>query len=918
MYNPSTEQGKDAYNEWVILHNTANFPIDVSGWTLGGDRLIGDFGHGNGTTVIPSHGFAIVTDLNTQVYEHFMVNSSFVRLQVDDEAITRYGLNNKGDTIVVRDSSGNVVNEVSYKPSWGGNGNGHTIVEKNGEWKESDKIGGGLWSPGKVEIENNIYSWSTESAKYHVPYYSIIFNVSGNGDIWDVYVIAKEQGEEWYNESTYVLINGNEETDYMSTKKYTFDKKELPYNKAYATDNGHWPQGWNTYAMVDPYKSYTIKVYAVNDQTNENYTGYFNVAPLNKDSDGDGLSDAEESKYYNKWYPGINPNNPDTDGDHYTDGQEIIKYHTNPSNWDTDGDGASDADDINPLIDSVIYVTIYRIMAYDPVDSGGEGEADFQLGVRYSYTPLSDSSPDWSQWFKTPISWNKNDIYPHWIITINIDDSLQHLDHGKFVYLQFSLRDIDSDNDWVHAEWCDISKDSGGANGGSGDWDGVTLEIKYDVLNGTWTGDDSPSDNALGYASGNEDGSTGWLDDENDCGIWFKVSMNDNDRDNLSYRWEFKHGTDPFSYTRKWLYMGYLDGDWELNGIGGGSYARADVIDELEYVGNSTFVDFVVQLDSYPGQDPGWADTKRYYILKDYNPGIHSKLMADLGEVNMGDPQSLIDFELWAIANDPLANTYILDLWDHGGGVLGGCCQDITNNDHLTMSDLKYSSMKIYNSIGKKIDILLFDDCLMQMVEVAYQLRDTVKIIVGSEESMWFNFPYKEFAQYIVNNPQVSIEDLSSNIVQEYIESCEDNNLPEGTISALSMIKIGDVATAISSFANALKNTINEYISQIKNARQNTEHFDNENYIDIYDFARRIKEELGSGSVVEYAQELMDTLNDALIAEGHLDGHPNAYGLSIYFPLNSAEYDESYPNNDFAIDTLWNEFLEAYYSAGGG
>jgi hypothetical protein len=62
------------------------------------------------------------------------------------------------------------------------------------------------------------------------------------------------------------------------------------------------------------------------------------VAP--KDSDGDGLSDDEETKL------GTNPNSPDTDNDGLTDREEVKVYGTNPLNADTDGDGYTDGAEV--------------------------------------------------------------------------------------------------------------------------------------------------------------------------------------------------------------------------------------------------------------------------------------------------------------------------------------------------------------------------------------------------------------------------------------------------------------------------------------------------------------------------------------------------------------------------------------------
>lgn len=59
--------------------------------------------------------------------------------------------------------------------------------------------------------------------------------------------------------------------------------------------------------------------------------------PFNKDSDKDGLSDYEEVKIYH-----TDPLNPDTDFDGLLDGEEVHKWKTNPLKRDTDGGGVDD------------------------------------------------------------------------------------------------------------------------------------------------------------------------------------------------------------------------------------------------------------------------------------------------------------------------------------------------------------------------------------------------------------------------------------------------------------------------------------------------------------------------------------------------------------------------------------------------
>jgi serine/threonine protein kinase len=64
------------------------------------------------------------------------------------------------------------------------------------------------------------------------------------------------------------------------------------------------------------------------------------TARLGDDSDGDGLTDGQETDISN-----TDPNNPDSDGDGLSDGEEVNIVGSDPNNPDSDGDGLSDGDE---------------------------------------------------------------------------------------------------------------------------------------------------------------------------------------------------------------------------------------------------------------------------------------------------------------------------------------------------------------------------------------------------------------------------------------------------------------------------------------------------------------------------------------------------------------------------------------------
>ncbi len=77
------------------------------------------------------------------------------------------------------------------------------------------------------------------------------------------------------------------------------------------------------------------------------------------DSDGDGLTDAEEQLL------GTDPDIPDTDEDGLNDGDEVTTYNTNPLDPDTDGDNLTDGDEINQFLTDPLLV-----------DTDGDGFSD--------------------------------------------------------------------------------------------------------------------------------------------------------------------------------------------------------------------------------------------------------------------------------------------------------------------------------------------------------------------------------------------------------------------------------------------------------------------------------------------------------------------------------------------------------------
>ena len=99
--------------------------------------------------------------------------------------------------------------------------------------------------------------------------------------------------------------------------------------------------------------------------------------------------------------------------------------------------------------------------------------------------------------------------------------------------------------------------------------------------------------------------------------------------------------------------------------------------------------------------------------------------------------------------------------------------------------------------LGKKIDLLGMDACLMNMVEVAYQLRDSVSYIVGSEiEEPFDGWPYTEILTYLTAKPTRDAATFAKEIVRRYVNSYQGKN-ETVTQSALDVSRIAEMTAKV-------------------------------------------------------------------------------------------------------------------------
>ncbi|OIN99492.1 MAG: hypothetical protein COX65_00170 [Elusimicrobia bacterium CG_4_10_14_0_2_um_filter_56_8] len=218
---------------------------------------------------------------------------------------------------------------------------------------------------------------------------------------------------------------------------------------------------------------------------------------------------------------------------------------------------------------------------------------------------------------------------------------------------------------------------------------------------------------------------------------------------------------------REWTVMVYMNGKSNIE-----PYALED-LNRFETVGSSDKVAIIAEigrskgLDNDTAADGDWDGVRRYFVTKDQDKDhIASTLISDLGSPDMGDWKQAASFLKWARSAYP-AKKYLFVIWDHGWGWIdpkkpgekpADAAKSISH-DFVTGNYIKTTEMgKIFREAGR-VDMYVSMACFMQMAEVAYELKDSAEIIVGSEEIIQLpSLNWEDFLSLLTKNPGTKAE----------------------------------------------------------------------------------------------------------------------------------------------------------------
>jgi hypothetical protein len=384
--------------------------------------------------------------------------------------------------------------------------------------------------------------------------------------------------------------------------------------------------------------------------------------------------------------------------------------------------------------------------------------------------------------------------------------------------------------------------------------------------------------------------------------------------------------------TAKWTYMVYMAGDGNLE-----HWLVQDIGKEFGKVGSNNDVNIVLLSDRGPGyatQDGDWTDTRIFYVRK--GDTAASTPVANWGERNTGDPQTLVDFVSYARNNYP-AQHYSLILWGHSWAWR----PEQTMWDESTPYDpavdiwvpngAAAGSLDPHEIAGildsrtlDALDIIAYDACEAQAIEVETVWKGHAQYMVASQDDVWWEgFRNDLILTSLKNNPDMSPRELAILMAR---------NLTDRTISVVDLAGVDTLLTAVDEWSAALSAGLASHRAEIDVAYSNTLGIDGDPlHKDLYDAAYEIKKAVNDPVIQAKSQAMMDAVNNVVVYEWHQKAkYKDAHGIGIFWPRYPQDldlpsphtygYDWDYyyfdgsnrPGLEFSRRTGWDDFLDGY------
>lgn len=215
----------------------------------------------------------------------------------------------------------------------------------------------------------------------------------------------------------------------------------------------------------------------------------------------------------------------------------------------------------------------------------------------------------------------------------------------------------------------------------------------------------------------------------------------------------------------------------------------------------------------------------------------------------MTEPDELSDFIKWTRDNYP-ADRYMLVLWDHGGGFASGFGIDSLNRRGGSKDTMLSSEIvDVVKGSGIRFDVIGFDACLMQDVELANAFEPYADYYLASQETEpGFGWFYTAGFGRLAEDPTLSTEEFGRSMVTSYDQLYRKDNKgepqPKNTLSLVDLTLIKPVHDKITGLYEDATVKIKEnpaVFADMSAARSKAYEFEDGQQVDMINYLTGLK-----------------------------------------------------------------------------
>jgi hypothetical protein len=238
----------------------------------------------------------------------------------------------------------------------------------------------------------------------------------------------------------------------------------------------------------------------------------------------------------------------------------------------------------------------------------------------------------------------------------------------------------------------------------------------------------------------------------------------------------------------------------------------------------------------------------------------------------------------------------------------------------LTNAGLKAALEEACKTIGRKLNIVGMDSCNMNMIEIAYEIRNSADFLIASQDEVPdASWPYDRFLLELIRNPNLSPRALAYTTANTYVAAYQDYIDQPVALSALDLSFSNNVIDLFSGLISILRrsSTSKHIRTIIIEARQQAKSFFGNLYVDLLDFCQLLVQKSHSApKLLKASREFLDHFQPFITSNEVSRGDASCRGTSIYFPgndfVNRKRFESFYKALDFSRATDWAIFVAEF------